>query len=225
MEVSGQIHALGALLPEKEPPVPTGWEAGWAVVAQREIPAPAGNGFRLFSPQPSYYTELSQLVGYVPRTWQKARPDKKWNIIPQRYNVTTDRISCCFSNRSHSCNLVKGEEQSTVSPQMKFYNDTVSPCSSNRLCSWDLAKSEALFPKDAISWLIVNICIVCKTTLKEASLTNTTTLPFILHKGHYSLMKVLHHSMIKCRCGKGVFAACLDMGGITNESRGNQIMV
>jgi len=32
MEVSGQLHAPAALLPEKEPPVPTGWEAGWALL-------------------------------------------------------------------------------------------------------------------------------------------------------------------------------------------------
>jgi hypothetical protein len=30
MEVSGQLHASAALLPEKEPPVPIEWEAGWA---------------------------------------------------------------------------------------------------------------------------------------------------------------------------------------------------
>jgi hypothetical protein len=28
--VSSQLHAPAALLPGKEPPVPTGWEAGWA---------------------------------------------------------------------------------------------------------------------------------------------------------------------------------------------------
>jgi hypothetical protein len=30
MEVSGQLHAPAVLLPEKEPPVPTEQEAGWA---------------------------------------------------------------------------------------------------------------------------------------------------------------------------------------------------
>jgi hypothetical protein len=30
MEVSGQLHAPAALPPEKEPPVPLGYEAGWA---------------------------------------------------------------------------------------------------------------------------------------------------------------------------------------------------
>jgi hypothetical protein len=29
MEVSGQLHAPAALDTEKEPPVPTGYEAGW----------------------------------------------------------------------------------------------------------------------------------------------------------------------------------------------------
>jgi hypothetical protein len=30
MKVSGQIHAPAALSPGKEPPVPVGYEAGWA---------------------------------------------------------------------------------------------------------------------------------------------------------------------------------------------------
>jgi hypothetical protein len=30
MEVSGQLHALAALPPGKEPLLPIGWEAGWA---------------------------------------------------------------------------------------------------------------------------------------------------------------------------------------------------
>jgi hypothetical protein len=29
MEVSGQLHAPTALIPEKSPEVPIGWEAGW----------------------------------------------------------------------------------------------------------------------------------------------------------------------------------------------------
>jgi len=30
MEVSGQLHAPAALLPEKKPPIPTGQEAEWS---------------------------------------------------------------------------------------------------------------------------------------------------------------------------------------------------
>jgi hypothetical protein len=30
MEVSGQLHALATLLPEKDPPVPIGSKTGWA---------------------------------------------------------------------------------------------------------------------------------------------------------------------------------------------------
>jgi hypothetical protein len=30
MEANGQLHVPAALLPGKEPPIPTGWEASWA---------------------------------------------------------------------------------------------------------------------------------------------------------------------------------------------------
>jgi hypothetical protein len=43
MEMSGQLRALAALPPEKEPLVPIGWEAGWTpeldVVVNRKIPS------------------------------------------------------------------------------------------------------------------------------------------------------------------------------------------
>jgi hypothetical protein len=57
MEVSGQLHAPAALLPEEEPPVPIGYEAGWAPEPiwtrwwREKFPAPAGN--RTLEPQSS----------------------------------------------------------------------------------------------------------------------------------------------------------------------------
>jgi hypothetical protein len=33
MEVNDQFHTPAALPPEKEPPVPIGWEAGWVPVS------------------------------------------------------------------------------------------------------------------------------------------------------------------------------------------------
>jgi hypothetical protein len=50
MELSGQLHDPAALLPDKEPPVSTRQEAGWAPEPvwtqwrREKFPAPAGNG-------------------------------------------------------------------------------------------------------------------------------------------------------------------------------------
>jgi hypothetical protein len=37
MEVSSQLHALAALPPEKEPPVPIGQDVGWALEPGRML--------------------------------------------------------------------------------------------------------------------------------------------------------------------------------------------
>jgi hypothetical protein len=62
MEVSGELHAPAALPQGEKPPVPIGWEAGWAPepawpLSRREKPcAPAGNR----TPAVAMPTELSR---------------------------------------------------------------------------------------------------------------------------------------------------------------------
>jgi len=57
MEVNGQPHATAALPPGKEPPVPIGYEAGWALEPvwtrwrREKFPAPASN--RILEPRSS----------------------------------------------------------------------------------------------------------------------------------------------------------------------------
>jgi hypothetical protein len=62
MEVVGQIHAPAALSPEKEPPVPIGYEAGWAsepvwTLWRRETSCTAGNRTWAVQPVARRYTD------------------------------------------------------------------------------------------------------------------------------------------------------------------------
>jgi len=67
MEVSGQLHAPAALLPEESPLIPIGYEAGWAsemVWTQwcgEKFPAPVGtrikHGWNLVNEYPEEYKQ------------------------------------------------------------------------------------------------------------------------------------------------------------------------
>jgi hypothetical protein len=64
MEVSCQFHAPAALPPGKEPPVPIGYEAGWApepvwMLWRRENFWTAGNRTRAVQPVARRYTDLA----------------------------------------------------------------------------------------------------------------------------------------------------------------------
>jgi hypothetical protein len=70
MDVRGQLHALAALLQDKEPPVPIGLEAGWApelvrTLCRRVKSWPAGNRNRAVHPVARRYTHWATLIHLI----------------------------------------------------------------------------------------------------------------------------------------------------------------
>jgi len=125
MEVSGQLHIVAALTPEKEPPVPIGQEAGWSQSwsgcnGKEKISSVLLLWIKphLSSPYPSHYTDwatpvtlqvTSQVLSHIndtaaasilkiPANWLV------WDLVTQRPGSINDpmfcEMQCCYITTS-----------------------------------------------------------------------------------------------------------------------------
>lgn len=157
MKVSGQLHALPAILQKKEPKVPTEYEAGWTPESvwtlwkKEKFLTPAGNETAIpqsSSPQASHYTNYAILV-------LKENSLKIW--CKTLTNINSEQISVqdCVHHNPWKCfgvtDMAPPKRRNTISQPIKTrgiqrYN-SVESVTHNIKQSWHCTRPEHLFAR------------------------------------------------------------------------------
>jgi hypothetical protein len=94
MEVSGQLHALSALSPEKYPPVPTGWvpEPVWMLWSREKNLNPAVNRTLVVQPVTRRYTGWAMSAIYYSGTFLIIKILIAFNMDVYTYTFLSHRV-------------------------------------------------------------------------------------------------------------------------------------